>query len=57
MGRSPIVRDLRVQDANMIMNHLPIIAAHLASPAATPEEVTEIANLVLFIVRFRSVSG
>ena len=40
------MRDLHVEDANTINNHLPLIATRLASPTTTPEKVTLIANEV-----------
>ena len=45
-GRPGSVRDLRVEDANVINNHLPLIAARLTSPTTTPEKVALIANEV-----------
>jgi hypothetical protein len=50
IGRSPVVRDLRVKDANKINSHLPIIVARLALPETNPEEITEVACLVWSVV-------
>ena len=45
-GRPGSVRDLRLEDANVINNHLPLIVARLTSPTTTPEKVALIANEV-----------
>lgn len=51
------MRDLRVEDAHTINNHLPLIAARLAAPEKTPEKVTVIANEVQFIPQLQQFRG
>ena len=48
VDRPEFVRDLRVEDANTINGHLPLIANCLAAPTTTPEKVALIANEVPF---------
>jgi len=51
IARPASIRDLRVEDANTINDHLPVVAACLASPATTPGKVTLIANEVRLVMR------
>jgi len=55
--RPASIRDLRVEDANTINNHLPLVAARLVSSTTTPEKVMLIANEVQLAVQPLSFRG
>lgn len=45
-GRSDVQRAFRIEDADSIMTHLPFVAARIALPTTTGEELVEIARKV-----------
>jgi hypothetical protein len=62
IGRSDVQRTFRIEDSDSITTNIPFIAARIASPTTTAEEITEIARTVqlnlnsdhLALIRVRS---
>jgi len=44
IGRTDVQRTFRIEDANMIVAHLPFIGDRIALPITTAEEITEVAR-------------